>query len=96
MLFGFVDGDMDGDFGPMDPLLVIFGTLCSTPFLLLFFLLIRKPKLAHVVRLDNNQGNNAHYITPGTLIQTPNPTVLQHHLIHNTAPLKCPVFANFG
>ena len=28
VLFGFVDGDMDGDLGPMDPLLVIFGTIC--------------------------------------------------------------------
>ena len=68
-IFGFFDGDMDGDFGPMEPLLVIFGTLCSTPFLLLF-ILSRKPRLAHVVRVDTNvNGNNAHYITPGTLVQ---------------------------
>ena len=46
VVFGFVDGDMDGDLGPMDPLLVIFGTICSTPFLL-FFLLLRKPKLTN-------------------------------------------------
>lgn len=90
VVFGFVDGDMDGDLGPMDPLLVIFGTLCSTPFLV-FFLLLRKPKLAHIVRLEpSNNGSNAHYITPGTLIQSPNPTILQHHLIHNTAPLEMP------
>ena len=90
VVFGFVDGDMDGDLGPTDPFLVIFGTLCSTPFLLLF-LIARKPKLAHIVRLDSsNQGNNAHYITPGTLIQSTNPTVLQHHLIHNTSPLEMP------
>ena len=90
VVFGFVDGDMDGDLGPMDPLLVIFGTICSTPFLL-FFLLLRKPKLAHIVRLDPRpQGSNAHYITPGTIIQSPTATVLQHHLIHNTAPLEMP------
>ena len=90
VLFGFVDGDMDGDLGPMDPLLVIFGTICSTPFLL-FFLLLRKPKLAHIVRLEpSTHGSNAHYITPGTLIQSPTATVLQHHLIHNTAPLEMP------
>tara|TARA_A100001234_G_scaffold220846_1_gene234808 strand:- start:856 stop:2292 length:1437 start_codon:yes stop_codon:yes gene_type:complete len=89
-LFGFVDGDMDGDLGPMDPLLVIFGTICSTPFLL-FFLFLRKPKLAHIVRLEANpHGSNAHYITPGTLIQSPTATVLQHHLVHNTAPLEMP------
>ena len=88
VLFGFVDGDMDGDLGPMDPLLVIFGTICSTPFLL-FFLLLRKPKLAHIVRLEpSTDGSNAHYITPGTLVQSPTATVLQHHLIHNTAPLE--------
>ncbi len=87
---GFIDGDMDGDLGPMDPLLVIFGTLCSTPFLLLF-LMMRKPRLAHIVRLDQDvTGNNAHYITPGTLFQSPSPTILQHHLIHNTAPLEMP------
>ena len=90
VLFGFVDGDMDGDLGPMDPLLVIFGTICSTPFLL-FFLLLRKPKLAHIVRLEpSTHGSNAHYITPGTLVQSPTATVLQHHLIHNTAPLEMP------
>jgi len=90
VLFGFVDGDMDGDLGPMDPLLVIFGTICSTPFLL-FFLFLRKPKLAHIVRLEPNlHGSNAHYITPGTLIQSPTATVLQHHLVHNTAPLEMP------
>ena len=89
-LFGFVDGDMDGDLGPMDPLLVIFGTICSTPFLL-FFLFLRKPKLAHIVRLEANpHGSNAHYITPGTLIQSPTAPVLQHHLVHNTAPLEMP------
>ena len=32
VVFGFIDGDMDGDLGPMDPLLVIIGTLCSAPF----------------------------------------------------------------
>ena len=90
VLFGFVDGDMDGDLGPMDPLLVIFGTVCSTPFLL-FFLLLNKPKLAHIVRLEPNpHGSNSHYITPGTLIQSPTTTVLQHHLVHNTAPLEMP------
>lgn len=90
VLYGFVDGDMDGDLGPMDPLLVIFGTICSTPFLL-FFLLLRKPKLAHIVRLEPNpNGSSAHYITPGTLIQSPTSTVLQHHLVHNTAPLEMP------
>ena len=87
---GFIDSDMDGDLGPMDPVLVIFGTLCSTPFLLLF-LVIRRPKLAHIVRLENNiSGNTAHYITPGTLVQSPNSTILQHHLVHNTAPLEMP------
>ena len=87
---GFIDGDMDGDLGPMDPLLVIFGTLCSTPFLL-SFLIMRKPRLAHIVRLEQNvNGNNSHYITPGTLVQSPAPTILKHHLIHNTAPLEMP------
>ena len=94
VISGFLDSDLDGDLGPMDPMMVIFGTLCSTPFLLLF-LVMRKPKLAHVVRLETNEnGSNAHYITPGTLIQTPQQTILQHHLIHNTAPLEMPKFSH--
>ena len=87
---GFIDSNLNGILGPSDPLQVMIGTLCSTPFLLAFILL-RKPKLAHVVRIEpSNQGNNTHLIAPSTLIQTPMQTSLKHHLVHNTAPLQIP------
>ena len=87
---GFIDSNLNGILGPSDPLQVMIGTLCSTPFLLAFILL-RKPKLAHVVRIEpSNQGTNNHLIAPSTLIQTPMQTTLKHHLVHNTAPLQIP------
>ena len=87
---GFLDSNMNGVLGPSDPLHVIIGTLCSTPFLLAFILL-RKPKLAHIVRLESTEiGSTAHLIPPSTLIQTPHQTSIQHHLVHNTGPLEVP------
>ena len=86
MVSGFIDSNLNGILGPSDPLQVMIGTLCSTPFLLAFILL-RKPKLAHVVRIEpSNQGNNTHLIAPSTLIQTPMQTSLKHHLVHNPLP----------
>jgi RsiW-degrading membrane proteinase PrsW (M82 family) len=87
---GFLDADFDGKIGPSDPLLIMIGAICSTPFLLLFIIL-RRPKLAHIVRLQNVEiGSTAHLISPSTLFQTPYPTSIQHHLVHNTGPLEVP------
>ena len=87
---GFLDSDLDGDFGPPDPLMVVAGSLCSTPFLLAFFILI-KPHLLHIIRAEpNHAGQNAHLITPSTLIQTHTMTTIQHHLVPNTGPLQIP------
>ena len=41
---GFLDGDLDGDFGPVDGLLIIAGSLCSAPLVILL-LYMRRPKL---------------------------------------------------
>ena len=87
---GFIDSNMNGVLGPSDPLQVMLGTICSTPFLLAFILL-RKPKLAHIVRVEPSaEGNNTHVIAPSTLIQTTMQTTVKHHLVHNTAPLQIP------
>jgi RsiW-degrading membrane proteinase PrsW (M82 family) len=87
---GFLDSDFDGKIGPSNPIQVMLGAICSTPFLLLFIVL-RKPKLAHIVRIQNAEvGSNAHYIEPSTLFQTQYPTTIQHHLVHNTGPLEVP------
>ena len=36
---GFLDGDLDGDFGPLDGALVIAGSLCSFPLVVLLSLI---------------------------------------------------------
>lgn len=87
---GFVDSNFDGKIGPSDPFQVMLGAICSTPFLLIFIVL-RRPKLAHIVRLESTEiGSTAHLIAPSTLIQTPYQTSIQHHLVHNTGPLEVP------
>ena len=87
---GFIDSDFDGKIGPSDPVIIMLGAICSTPFLLLFIIL-RRPKLAHIVRIKNTEmGSNTHLIPPSTLFQTPFPTSIQHHLVHNTGPLEVP------
>ena len=87
---GFLDSDFNGKIGPSDPFQVMIGAICSTPFLLLFIVL-RRPKLAHIVRIQNVEiGSTAHLIAPSTLFQTPSPTSIQHHLVHNTSPLEVP------
>ena len=45
---GFLDGDLDGDFGPLDGALIIAGTLCSAPLVVLL-LFMRRPKLEHLI-----------------------------------------------
>ncbi|MBT5594794.1 MAG: hypothetical protein HOJ60_04585, partial [Euryarchaeota archaeon] len=46
---GILDSDLDGDLGPSNPLLTIFGSLCLIPCVI-GFTFLRRPKLTHVVR----------------------------------------------
>ena len=87
---GFIDGDMNGTLGPLDPLLTFLGGICLSPFLLLFFYL-RRPNLTHTVQAyPSDQGRNMHAIAGGLVVRSPQPTTVQHHLFRSTAPLEMP------
>ncbi|MBT60873.1 MAG: hypothetical protein CMA63_04895 [Euryarchaeota archaeon] len=74
----------------LDAAITLVSSLCLLPFVLLFVSL-RKPKLAHVIRGNESiYGSQFNIINPSTVIQSPTPLVLQHHIVHNSAPLEMP------
>ncbi len=90
IFIGLLDSDFDGLIGPSDPLMAIFGSLCSLPLIALVIYMTR-PKLTHVLRaLPHHQGQYNHQIAQGRYIQTPSPTVFQHHLVMRDVPLQIP------
>ena len=87
---GYIDGDMNGTLGPLDPVATFFGGLCISPFLMLFFYL-RRPKLTHTIQAYPDQnGTNMHALSGGMVVNSPVPTGVQHHLFRSTAPLEMP------
>jgi len=87
---GYIDGDMNGTVGPLDPFFTFLGGICLSPFLLLFFYL-RRPKLTHTVQAyPADQGAHMHALSGGMVVKSPQPTRVQHHLFRSTAPLEMP------
>ena len=87
---GILDGDLDGDIGPSDPWLTIFGSACLIPCVA-GFAFLRRPKLTHIIRgKESPFGLTFNMIAPRTAIQTPVPIVVEHHLVRDTAPLEMP------
>jgi RsiW-degrading membrane proteinase PrsW (M82 family) len=87
---GFIDSDFNGTLGPLDPVSTFIGGLCISPFLMLFFFL-RRPRLTHTIHAyPHLQGGQLHALAGGNVVQSPQPTVVQHHLFRSTAPLEMP------
>ncbi|MDP6865386.1 MAG: PrsW family glutamic-type intramembrane protease [Candidatus Poseidoniaceae archaeon] len=88
---GFLDGDLDGDFGPLDGALIIAGTLCSTPLAVLL-LFMRRPKLEHLIIAEPTiQGQHVHSLPNSKILQTPVPTRIRQFIIRSRHPLRVPV-----
>ena len=87
---GILDSDLDGDIGPSNPLLTIFGSACLIPCVA-GFAFLRRPKLTHIIRgRESPFGLTFNMIAPRTAIQTPVPIVIEHHLVRDSAPLEMP------
>ena len=87
---GYIDGDLNGTIGPFDPMFTFLGGICLAPFLMLFFYL-RRPSLTHTVQAyPSVEGRQLHALAGGTVVKSPGPTVVQHHLFRSTAPLEMP------
>ncbi|MEC9161426.1 MAG: PrsW family glutamic-type intramembrane protease [Candidatus Thermoplasmatota archaeon] len=87
---GLLDGDFDLQPGPANPWMSLTGALCSLP-LVAFVLFLRRPRLTHVILAEAaSGGQHAHQLPGETVLQTPWPTVLRHHLIRRSPPLDLP------
>ena len=87
---GFIDGDLNGTPGPFEPAFTLVGGLCLSPVLMLFFWL-RRPRLTHTVHAyPHSNGGYMHALAGGSVVRSPQPTVVQHHLFRSTAPLEMP------
>ena len=88
---GFLDGDLDGDFGPLDGGLIIAGSLCSAPLVILL-LFMRRPKLEHLIIAEPTMdGQHVHSLPNSKIIQTPVPTRIRQFIVRSRHPLRVPV-----
>jgi len=88
---GFLDGDLDGDFGPIDGALIIAGSLCSAPMVVLL-LYIRRPKLEHLIIAEPVEvGKHVHSLSNSKILQTPVPTRIRQFIVRSRHPLRVPV-----
>lgn len=88
---GFLDGDLDGDFGPIDGALVIAGTLCSAPMVVVL-LFMRRPKLEHLIIAEPTpHGQHVHSLPNSKILQTPIPTTIRQFIVRSRYPLRVPV-----
>ena len=88
---GFIDGDLDGDFGPLDGTLIIAGSICSIPMVLLL-LAIRRPKLEHIiVAQPDAYGTQVHSLPNSRILQTPMPTTMRQYIVRSRHPLRVPI-----
>ena len=88
---GFLDGDLDGDFGPLEGSLIIAGSLCSAPLVVLL-LYIRRPKLEHLIIAEPVEGGkHVHSLSNSKILQTPVPTRIRQFIVRSRHPLRVPV-----
>ena len=88
---GFLDGDLNGEFGPLDGGLILAGSICSAPMVLLL-LAIRRPKLEHIiVAQPDANGTQVHSLPNTRILQTPVPTTMRQYIVRSRHPLRVPI-----
>ena len=88
---GFLDGDLNGEFGPLDGGLILAGSICSAPMVLLL-LALRRPKLEHIiVAQPDASGTQVHSLPNTRILQTPVPTTMRQYIVRSRHPLRVPI-----
>ena len=91
LLFASIfDSNLNGIFGPTDSLLTLGSAICLTP-LLMILVYIRRPKLLQLVKATPSiEGLTQHIVDHNTVVTSPIPTTIKHHIVKDSTPLEMP------
>jgi RsiW-degrading membrane proteinase PrsW (M82 family) len=84
------DSNFDGIFGPTDSMLTLGSAICLTP-LLMILVYIKRPKLLQLVKASPSiEGLTQHIVDQSTVVISPMPTTIKHHIVKDSTPLEMP------
>ena len=91
LLFASIfDSNFNGIIGPIDSLTTLGSAICLTP-LLLILVYIRRPKLLQLVKASPSiEGVTQHIVDQNTVVTSPMPTMIKHHIVKDSTPLEMP------
>ena len=91
LLFSSIlDSNSNGIIGPSDPEMAFGSSICLTPFLILL-IYIRRPKLLQLVKAEPSiEGRTQHILDHNTVVTSPMPTTIKHHIVNDSTPLEMP------
>ena len=91
LLFSSIfDSNSNGIIGPTDSELTLGSAICLTP-LLMILVYIRRPKLLQLVKASPSiEGFTQHIVDPQTVVISPMPTTIKHHIVKDSTPLEMP------
>jgi RsiW-degrading membrane proteinase PrsW (M82 family) len=91
LLFSSIfDSNFDGIIGPTDSQLTFGSAICLTP-LLMILVYIRRPKLLQLIKATPSiEGFPQHIIDHDTVVISPMPTTIKHHIVNDSTPLEMP------
>ena len=84
------DSNFNGIFGPTDSELTIGSAICLTP-LLMILVYLKRPKLLQLVKaVPSIEGATQHILDQQTVVISPMPTTIKHHIVKDSTPLEMP------
>jgi RsiW-degrading membrane proteinase PrsW (M82 family) len=90
LFISIFDSNYNGIIGPTDPYEALVFSLCLVP-LLLILVFIRRPKLLQLVKAEPSiEGRTQHVLDHNTVVTSPMPTTLKHHIVNDSTPLEMP------
>ncbi|NCG42779.1 MAG: PrsW family intramembrane metalloprotease [Euryarchaeota archaeon] len=90
LFISILDSNFNGIIGPTDSLMALGSAICLTP-LLLILIYIRRPKLLQLVKASPAiEGFTQHVVDQNTVVVSPMPTTIKHHIVKDSTPLEMP------
>ena len=90
LFISIFDSDYNGIIGPTDSMLTLVSSICLTPLLMILFY-IKRPKLLQLVKASPSiEGLTQHIVDQSTVVISPMPTTIKHHIVRDSTPLEMP------